>query len=30
MADCLTYGDKLGADAIIDMATLTGACVVAW
>ena len=29
MADCLTYGDKLGADAIIDMATLTGACVVA-
>ena len=29
MADCLTYGDKLGADAIVDLATLTGACVVA-
>lgn len=29
LADCLTFGDRLGADAIVDLATLTGACVVA-
>ena len=29
LADCLAYADKLGADAIVDLATLTGACVVA-
>ncbi|MBE7706588.1 MAG: leucyl aminopeptidase [Cyanobacteria bacterium SIG30] len=29
LADALTYADKLGFDEIIDIATLTGACVVA-
>lgn len=29
MADCLIYGDKLGADYMVDFATLTGACVIA-
>ncbi len=29
LADCLSYADELGADAIIDLATLTGAAVVA-
>ena len=29
LADALVYTDKLGLDAIIDLATLTGACVVA-
>lgn len=29
LADCLAYASKLGMDAIVDMATLTGACVVA-
>jgi len=29
LADCLTYADRLGGDAIVDLATLTGACVVA-
>lgn len=29
LADCLAYADALGADAIVDLATLTGACVVA-
>ena len=29
LADALVYTDKLGVDAIIDLATLTGACVVA-
>ena len=29
LADALVYADKLGVDAIIDLATLTGACVVA-
>jgi leucyl aminopeptidase len=29
LADCLTYGSKLGLDYIVDLATLTGACVVA-
>jgi len=29
LADALVYADKLGADAMIDLATLTGACVVA-
>jgi leucyl aminopeptidase len=29
LADALVFADKLGVDAIIDLATLTGACVVA-
>ncbi len=29
LADALVYADKLGVDAVIDLATLTGACVVA-
>ena len=29
LADALVYADKLGVDSIIDLATLTGACVVA-
>ncbi|MEL6902028.1 MAG: leucyl aminopeptidase [Cyanobacteria bacterium J06606_4] len=29
LADALTFADKLGVDAIVDLATLTGACVVA-
>ncbi|MCK6506718.1 leucyl aminopeptidase [Myxococcota bacterium] len=29
LADCLSYADKLGADAIVDLATLTGAAVIA-
>ncbi len=29
LADCLTYASRLGVDAILDLATLTGACVVA-
>jgi len=29
LADCLSYASKLGVDAIVDLATLTGACVVA-
>jgi leucyl aminopeptidase len=29
LADALVYADKLGVDAIVDLATLTGACVVA-
>jgi leucyl aminopeptidase len=29
LADALVYADALGADAIVDLATLTGACVVA-
>jgi leucyl aminopeptidase len=29
LADALVYTDKLGVDAMIDLATLTGACVVA-
>ena len=29
LADALVYADKLGLDAIVDLATLTGACVVA-
>lgn len=29
LGDCLTYASRLGVDAIVDMATLTGACVVA-
>ena len=29
MADCLAYGSELGLDQMIDLATLTGACVVA-
>ncbi len=29
LADALVYTDKLGLDAIVDLATLTGACVVA-
>ncbi|MEC7987561.1 MAG: leucyl aminopeptidase [Myxococcota bacterium] len=29
LADCLSYGSKLGVDAMVDLATLTGACVVA-
>jgi leucyl aminopeptidase len=29
LADALVYGEKLGVDAIVDLATLTGACVVA-
>ncbi|MCB9778286.1 MAG: leucyl aminopeptidase [Alphaproteobacteria bacterium] len=29
LADCLAYGDALGADAMVDLATLTGAAVVA-
>lgn len=29
LADCLTYASRLGVDAIIDLATLTGAAVVA-
>jgi leucyl aminopeptidase len=29
LADALVYTDKLGVDAIIDLATLTGACIVA-
>ena len=29
LADCLAYGSKLGVDAMVDLATLTGACVVA-
>ena len=29
LADSLVYADKLGLDAIVDVATLTGACVVA-
>lgn len=29
LADALAYGEKLGADEIIDLATLTGACMVA-
>ncbi|OIP72925.1 MAG: leucyl aminopeptidase [Oscillatoriales cyanobacterium CG2_30_44_21] len=29
LADALVYTDKLGVDAIVDLATLTGACVVA-
>jgi len=29
LADALVYADKLGADAMVDLATLTGACIVA-
>ncbi|ELS33911.1 MULTISPECIES: leucyl aminopeptidase [Pseudanabaena] len=29
LADALVYADRLGVDAIVDLATLTGACVVA-
>ena len=29
LADALVYADKLGIDAMVDLATLTGACVVA-
>ena len=29
LADCLAYGSKLGVDYMVDLATLTGACVVA-
>ena len=29
LADALVYADKLGLDSIVDLATLTGACVVA-
>ena len=29
LADALVYADKLGVDTIVDLATLTGACVVA-
>ncbi|MBW4555528.1 MAG: leucyl aminopeptidase [Trichormus sp. ATA11-4-KO1] len=29
LADALVYADKLGVDAIVDLATLTGACVIA-
>ncbi len=29
LADCLTYADRLGVEAIVDLATLTGAAVVA-
>jgi leucyl aminopeptidase len=29
LADALVFADKLGVDAIVDLATLTGACVVA-
>lgn len=29
LADALVYADKLGVDGIIDLATLTGACVIA-
>lgn len=29
LADCLTYASRLGVEAVIDLATLTGACVVA-
>lgn len=29
LADALVFADKLGTDAIVDLATLTGACVVA-
>jgi leucyl aminopeptidase len=29
LADCLTYASKLGVDTIVDLATLTGAAVVA-
>ncbi len=29
LADALVYTDKLGVDAIVDLATLTGACIVA-
>ncbi|MBW4468467.1 MAG: leucyl aminopeptidase [Pegethrix bostrychoides GSE-TBD4-15B] len=29
LADALVYADKLGLDAIVDLATLTGACIVA-
>ncbi len=30
LADALTYAQKLGADKIIDIATLTGACIIAF
>lgn len=29
LADALVYTDKLGVDAIVDLATLTGACIIA-
>jgi leucyl aminopeptidase len=29
LADALVFADKLGVDAIVDLATLTGACIVA-
>jgi leucyl aminopeptidase len=29
LADALVYADKLGVDSIVDLATLTGACVIA-
>jgi leucyl aminopeptidase len=29
LADALVYADKLGVDAIVDLATLTGACIIA-
>jgi leucyl aminopeptidase len=29
LADCLSYASRLGLDAMVDLATLTGACVVA-
>lgn len=29
LADALVYAEKLGVDAIVDLATLTGACIVA-
>ena len=29
MADALVFAEKLGVDAIVDLATLTGACVIA-
>ena len=29
LADALVYSDKLGVDAMVDLATLTGACIVA-
>jgi leucyl aminopeptidase len=29
LADALVYADKLGVDAVVDLATLTGACIIA-
>ncbi len=28
LADALVYAEKLGVDAIVDLATLTGACMI--